>query len=208
MSAFEVRATSLARDQAREAGNVLSRAFWDDPMITWLLPDEGHRAKANPEFFHSGALIGLNGGDAWATFGKVDGAAIWMPPGKHELSDELLMQSGFEATSEALGPEAMEKFGVLMAVTGEQHEAIMHSEPHWYLLILGVEPARQGQGVGGDLIRPVLARADEAGLPCYLETMKERNLAFYGKHGFEVANAFEVPEGGPMTWFMRRAPRT
>ena len=28
---------------------------------------------------------------------------------------------------------------------------------------------------------------DDQGLPCYLETMKEENLAFYASHGFEVA---------------------
>lgn len=34
---------------------------------------------------------------------------------------------------------------------------------HWYLLYLGTEPARQGQGVGSDLPRPVLRNATAAG---------------------------------------------
>jgi predicted N-acetyltransferase YhbS len=80
------------------------------------------------------------------------------------------------------------------------------SEPHHYLMVLGVDSEKQGQGVGSKLIAPGLARADADRLPCYLETMKTRNLDFYGKHGFEVVHAGEIPKGGPPFWTMRREP--
>jgi GNAT superfamily N-acetyltransferase len=76
---------------------------------------------------------------------------------------------------------------------------------HWYLMVLGVEPERQGQGVGGELIAPILERADGERLPCYLETMKERNVTFYKKHGFEVVVEDAFPDGPPY-WTMRREP--
>jgi GNAT superfamily N-acetyltransferase len=79
---------------------------------------------------------------------------------------------------------------------------------HWYLFILGVDPDRQGQGVGGQLIAPAIARADEQGLPCYLETMKTRNLPFYQKHGFAVVVEEDLPKGGPHFWTMKRDPRS
>ena len=42
-------------------------------------------------------------------------------------------------------------------------------------MILGVDPPRQG--VGGAPIQPrYLAHTDVEGLPCYLETMKTRNV--------------------------------
>ena len=78
---------------------------------------------------------------------------------------------------------------------------------HWYLMSLGVDPPRQGQGVGGRLIQPILARADAERLPCYLETMKERNLPFYRRHGFEVVVEDVIPKGGPRFWTMRRDPK-
>ena len=74
-----------------------------------------------------------------------------------------------------------------------------------YLLFLGVEPGQRGQGIGSLLIKPVLKRADEENLPCYLETMKEVNLAFYGKHGFRVADEKQIPNGGPHIWALLRA---
>jgi ribosomal protein S18 acetylase RimI-like enzyme len=85
------------------------------------------------------------------------------------------------------------------------HERLV-PEPHWYLMILGVDPPHQGRGVGGTLIRPTLARADAEGVRCYLETAKERNLAFYRRHGFEVAAEDDVPDG-PHVWMMTREPR-
>jgi ribosomal protein S18 acetylase RimI-like enzyme len=77
---------------------------------------------------------------------------------------------------------------------------------HWYLWGLGVEPSRQGQGIGGMLIQPVLARADASGLPCYLETMNEKNVPFYEKHGFKIVSDAEVPRHGLRVWAMLREP--
>ncbi len=59
-------------------------------------------------------------------------------------------------------------------------------EPHWYLATLGTAVEQQGKGVGGALLRPVLEHCDAEGLPCYLESSKERNVPFYRRHGFEV----------------------
>src|SRR4030042_2003645 len=68
---------------------------------------------------------------------------------------------------------------------------------HWYLSTLGVDPPRQGQGIGGALLQPVLARADAEGLFCFVETEKEENVRFYRRHGFEVAAEHDLPSGGP-----------
>jgi ribosomal protein S18 acetylase RimI-like enzyme len=74
-------------------------------------------------------------------------------------------------------------------------------------MVLGVDPPRQGQGVGSALMAPVLARADAAAQPCYLETNKEINVKLYTKHGFEVQFEGDIPNGGPYLWTMKRMPR-
>ena len=79
--------------------------------------------------------------------------------------------------------------------------------PHWYLMLLFVEPDRQGQGIGSSLLRPVLAKADAARLPCYLETMTDRDVRFYEKHGFKAVWNGDLPSNGPHMWAMRREPQ-
>ena len=77
-------------------------------------------------------------------------------------------------------------------------------EPHWYLAVLGVDGAAQGEGLGRRLIEPGLQRCDEEGLPAYLETMNEANLAWYARFGFEVTD--EV-HGGIPAWLLTRRPK-
>jgi ribosomal protein S18 acetylase RimI-like enzyme len=86
-------------------------------------------------------------------------------------------------------------------------EAHHPRDPHLYLAVLGVDPARQGQGIGSRLLRPGLELCDAEGLPAYLETAKERNLDFYGRHGFRVTGRMSLPRGGPPIWLMWRDPR-
>jgi ribosomal protein S18 acetylase RimI-like enzyme len=78
--------------------------------------------------------------------------------------------------------------------------------PHWYLVLLGCDSAWQRQGHGSALLAPVLQRADEEGVPAYLETQKEDNLPWYRRHGFEVMQEITAP-GCPRMWAMRRDPR-
>ena len=64
-----------------------------------------------------------------------------------------------------------------------------------------------GSGIGRSLVEPVLQRADRDGVPAYLESSKERNIAFYARHGFEVTGQIHTPRGGPTLWLMWREPR-
>lgn len=80
-------------------------------------------------------------------------------------------------------------------------------EPHWYLAVIGADPAAQGQGHGAALLRSGLAKADAAGLPAYLESTKPSNLPFYEHFGFTVREELLLPGDGPVLWAMWREPR-
>jgi ribosomal protein S18 acetylase RimI-like enzyme len=85
----------------------------------------------------------------------------------------------------------------------EQHP---QDRSHWYLFILGTEQAAQGRGLGSALLAHVLARVDADRMPAYLESSSERNIALYGRHGFEITSEVAIP-GGPRIWPMWRGPR-
>jgi ribosomal protein S18 acetylase RimI-like enzyme len=80
------------------------------------------------------------------------------------------------------------------------------SVPHWHLPFIGVDPTRQGLGLGSLLLRAGLSRIDQDGVECRLFTETPRNLALYQRYGFEIAVEGDVPDEGPHLWFMRRRP--
>lgn len=80
-------------------------------------------------------------------------------------------------------------------------------EPHWYLATIGTDPERRGHGFGQALLGSRLEQCDREGIPAYLESSKQANIAYYERFGFEVTGTVTVPGGGPDLWPMWRAPR-
>ena len=196
--------TSMTRDQIAASGAVLGRAFADDPLFTYILPERtaGREAKLR-WFMERGARYGHSYGQVHTTAGNVEGNAVWLPPGDVKLTMPRMARTGIVLAPLKFGLGAFSRFLSAVNEMERLHEEQV-PERHWYLMILGVDPARQGQGVGSALLAPGLSRADADGLPCYLETMKERNVPFYQRHGFQVLHEGNLPKGGPYYWTMKR----
>ena len=77
----------------------------------------------------------------------------------------------------------------------------------WYINVIAVVPEAQAQGIGAALMGVVFDIADAAGLPCYLETETEANVAYYQRHGFDVRTEWDVAGDGPHMWGMLRPAR-
>lgn len=197
--------TRLSASALPEAGEIQGRAFFHDPAFTFTFPDDAARRHRLPWLMGIGVGYGSRFGDVLTTAGSMLGHAVWLPPGETSLSEERMGAVGFDEAPARMGADALKRFGDFMELVSRHHERLVPA-PHWYLLILGVEPERQGQGIGSALIAPNLARADAEGLPCYLETAKERNVMFYRRHGFEVRDEENIPGGGPKVWMMVRQP--
>ena len=67
-------------------------------------------------------------------------------------------------------------------------DAFRPPRPHYYLGVIGVDPAHQGRGLGKALLEAFCARsaADARSCGVYLETASAPSLAFYVANGFEV----------------------
>jgi GNAT superfamily N-acetyltransferase len=180
---------------------VLARAFEDDPVARFLLPDARRRPGGLRAFFRAqiaGDLLAFGG---VYTTDDYAGAALWAPPGKPPLTGLRAIGGLLPVLPYVAGA------GLPRALRFLAHmEKIHPREPHWYLATLGTDPPRQGKGVGSALLAPVLARCDREGTRAYLESSKERNIPFYRRHGFEVTGEFTVA-GSPTLWTMWREPR-
>lgn len=188
------------------AAQVLAEAFFDDPLMVHYLPDPQKRRAFLPGVLGVYTRIALWHGLALTTPG-LEGVALWMPPGQTDssLRDYFLASLGMLDVRFVLTAwrrlRDIEPF-----VERLHHECLPH--PHWYLAVLGVHPAAQKRGVGGRLIAAGLERADRDGLPCYLETMSEENVAFYQKRGFQIARQVTLPGTTLPLWAMVRPPAT
>jgi GNAT superfamily N-acetyltransferase len=182
---------------------VLARAFDDDPVARFMFEGERRRRRGLRRFFAIQLRhMYLADGEVWTT-DDVAGAALWAPPGKPKPGWRDLWHLAPLLRDLAFLGRRLPDAAALVA----EVERRRPTQPHWYLATLGTEPSRQGRGVGSALMSGVLARCDEQGVPAYLESSKERNLSFYGRHRFEVTGDFQVPHGGPRLWFMWRRPR-
>ncbi|HXY28946.1 MAG TPA: GNAT family N-acetyltransferase [Acidimicrobiales bacterium] len=179
----------------------LADAFFDDPVMSWIMPAPGDRTTRLRRLF--GVLLKghyLPLGTVWTTDER-SGAALWAPPGHGVIPTSTTLRN-LGGVLHALGTNALR---ALRALTHVEH--LHPKEPHWYLGVLGTRPQFQGRGVGSALLAPVLERCDAEGLPAYLESSKESNLAFYARHGFAVTAEVMLPGGGPPVWPMWREPR-
>jgi ribosomal protein S18 acetylase RimI-like enzyme len=194
----------LAASQREQAAKVLTGAFRDDPAYVYIFPDVDERVRSMHLLWGVVLKYGLLYGVTYTT-PAVSGIACWLPPGYTEVTFWRTLRAGLPFAVMRFKRDALRRCMDVIGYVDRLHKRTM-TRPHWYLWVLGVDPAHQGQGTGGRLLQPVLVRADEEGVPCYLETETEWNVAFYQRRGFEVVNDDQVPGHGLRLWTMLREP--
>jgi GNAT superfamily N-acetyltransferase len=173
--------------------DTLALAFYDDPVLMWIVEDGSRRKQLLPAFFGAVAASYLAHDETYATDDGVC-AAVWAPPGAEDDED----------LPAALG-ESMEECAPRLSEVLALMEAKHPVEPHYYLFLLGTRPGSQGRGLGTSLMAPVLETCDREEVPAYLEATSERNKQFYLRRGYEVTDEIHLP-AGPTMWRMWRAP--
>ena len=202
----KINVGKLQRSQFDEAVEVLARAFHAQPYDTYIEPDPARRMYILRESFRCRIRHCLAVGEPYGTGETLSGVALWMPPGVLHLTKEQEQEFGFDRLREIFGETALAREAPLSDALTAAHERHM-TGPHWYLPILGVDPTRQGEGIGGALMEPVFAAADSGGLPCYLDTVQRRNVPFYQRHGFKVLAEAVEPVSGLRYWTFQREPK-
>jgi ribosomal protein S18 acetylase RimI-like enzyme len=188
----EVRTVTPSDETA--AINTVMLAFAADPMARWCWPDSHEYVKQMPPFTHAFAREGFARNGAFYTQGYV-GAALWLPPGTSP--DEETMGAIFErSVSSAIRGEVL---AVMEQMAGYHPE-----EPHWYLPLIGVDPAHQGRGHGNALMRHALKLCDREHAPAYLESTNPRNISLYKRHGFEPLATIQIGSSPPVVPMLRK----
>jgi len=190
--------------QIESLPTALSHDFYNEPQFKYLLPDEEMRRTLVPCLFRYIARSGQVFGEIYTTE-DIDGGAVWISRGD-TFTLEGLARTAILVTPFKLGWSSFRRYINLSRRLQTVHERLA-SGPHWYLMSLGLKPSKLENNIAPALLRPLLSRADSDGLPCYLETFRERDLPFYKDFGFRVEGAGRIPTGGPNFWAMIRPPQ-
>ncbi len=195
----------LAAHEYTSARTALGRAFFDYELMVYALAEPAPRAAA-VEMLYGAILSDCYRYGQVHTTDKVAGAACWLPPGVPVPGLWRQVRAGLVVLPWKFGRRGMQRLLAYDEIARALHHEFA-PKPHWYLAALGVSPEFQGQGVGSDLIRPILEQADREQMPCYLDTHRERNVQLYERHGFQIGRRV-VPDGHPVpVWGMFRPPR-
>ena len=187
--------TVTASDQAAVI-DALMLSFAGDPMARWSWADPKVYLAAFPRFARAFGGKAFEQGTAHR-IGHA-GAALWLAPGV-EPDDQAMAKLMVETIS----PTMAEDGGKLM----EQMGAFHPKEPHWYLPIIGIDPAHQGKGLGGKLLAHQLAICDHDGALAYLESSNPRNIGLYERHGFVALGRIQAGNSPSMVPMLRRPKR-
>lgn len=186
---------------ADAATRTISRSFFDDPLYDYVEPDTSKRMKVITPLNRMMVQLFLRSGVTDVT-ADTKGVVLWLPPGEH-ISPMAMVKAG------ALGLPFRTGFGPLgrlMSAMGEADKAHARAlpEPHWYLAGATVDPSVHGRGIGTALVTHGLERVDAHGGPCYLETSKERNVAYWQRFGFDVVFHDSLGKASVPYWGMIR----
>jgi ribosomal protein S18 acetylase RimI-like enzyme len=197
----------LEASQIQAAIEVLGDAFKDDPVFrNFAFQNDRRRLGAIQWISRLMLKYAHNYNTVYITTEELKGVAIWIPPDQFPLNDFRLLLLGAYALPFKFRLGKLLQFISLFLKLEELHKANA-PQPHWYLLMLGVHPCYQSQGIGSFLIQPILEKADREGIPCYLETSTEGAVRFYQRHSFEVVKTINFPQESFQIWTMRREPR-
>jgi ribosomal protein S18 acetylase RimI-like enzyme len=173
----------LRPDQQRSAALTLAEAFANDPLLEILAPDPERRVMLGASMMEVLLAYGVRYGRVWSN-DDASAVAIWLHPESGPMSIPRMLRVGMWRAPFIFGLQGVGRMSKAMSATEPFHKQV--EGPHWYLMTIGTRTARQGEGLGSELVEMGTSRADDAGVLCYLETATDANIAFYRKRGFEI----------------------
>jgi len=188
---------TVTPSSADQAIGTVVLAFSADPVARWFYPDPHQYLLHLPSFVRAFAGKAFEHNSAYYVDGYL-GAALWLPPDIHPDEDALV------ALLQRTIPEEnqQEIFAFI-----EQMDSSHPSESHWYLPMIGVDPAKQGNGYGSALLKHALERCDGEGKLAYLESSSPKSIPLYQRHGFELLGTIQVGKSPPLFPMLRKPGR-
>lgn len=190
----------LMSEDRSEAIEVVARGMADNPLHVAAYGADPRQRVASHRLLLTAATDVLGPFDIWVARSpqQILGAAGMVQPDRCRPTAVQQLQLVPTLLSLGLGPQARVRRWLSQWSKHDPDHRHVHVGP------VAVHPDHQGRGLGTLLMAKVCSELDAAGVPGYLETDKEQNVAFYERCGFEVVASDRVI--GVRNWFMSRPP--
>jgi ribosomal protein S18 acetylase RimI-like enzyme len=175
----------------------------NDPLQQYVFHDADERRQKSPAHFEAILRYGYLFGEVYKTR-NMEGAVVWLPPGMTDITPDKAEKGGLGAIPALLGEDAAARFFSVMDFLDPFHKQDA-AEPHWYTMVIGVDPAFCGLGYGKALMNHVMEKARNEQTSIYLETAQPSNIPFYTKLGFKVLRELTEPQSKLQLWTFKKA---
>ncbi|MFX0098628.1 MAG: GNAT family N-acetyltransferase [Candidatus Hodarchaeota archaeon] len=193
----------VTKADIKPLAQMLSRAFFDYPTIMKLEPDAERRRKLAHFAWEVILKLGVSHGETYSPTEQLEGTAIWFHSDTVWGSAWQILRAGGLKLYLKIGRKFVKKFSDMIEYVNKRHEKLVPYR-HIHLAQLGVDPELQGKKLSSKLMRAMFERTDEQGIPCFLETAKEKNVSIYEHMGFEVLEKGIIPNLNVPHWAMLR----
>ena len=181
----------------KKATDTFMKAFFDYPMFEWCLPDETRRKEELKVFFKMIVSHGARFGRLESTYPEQEGFLHYLPPSVPAPGTLRWMRCGGLKLIISFSSLSIKRLEIINTIVDDMRDRCIQA-PHFYIMQVGVDPSHQGKGNGRLLFDKLFAVSSALSQPCYLETMKIKNVDIYKHFGFRLADERKIP-GSPLT---------
>jgi len=185
------------------AARVISQAFQNDPLCSYMLPLRWSRIKTLYKFFRAAGEVNIKNNRAYGVGDPLQGVAYWKLPEQENVSVNVKSLANFLPLLFTLYPTGLFRARAVLNQIDVMHKKYA-DEPHFYLDNLGVLPSAQGKGLSSKLIRPFMEMADSQKVIMYTDTVTPANVTLYEHFGFKCMEECHIQKTGLTVWALRR----
>ena len=189
---------TVTPSNADQAVGTVVLAFSADPVARWFYPDPHQYLLHLPNFVRAFAGKAIEHNSAHYV-DDYAGVALWLPPDVHPDGDAVVA-----LLQRTIPRETQQEISAFV----EQMDSYHPTEPHWYLPMIGVDPAKQRNGYGSALLKHALELCDREGKLAYLEASSSKSIPLYKRHGFELVGTIQAGKSPPLFPMLRKAMTT
>jgi GNAT superfamily N-acetyltransferase len=192
--------TTGGRERIPATASLYATAFRSDPVITYLLSTLSPRQRHAylEEYFTRLATAAALNSAIFSEASDYSSISIVLPPGKSVDNPWTLIPAGLFSVLWRLGVKGCWRmFGEYEPATGAVRRKALgvYQGNFYYLFFVATREDKRGRGLSSALIKGLLERAQEEGLPVWLEATTEYSSKVYAKLGFERVETVVLGKG-------------